>query len=367
MSKVYFTDLRTSLNRNIFDKIADLLNRTKIDTRIKADDLVAVKLHFGEYGNTAYVRPVYVRAVVDRIGKAGGKPFLTDTNTLYSGSRSDSVSHLATAVRNGFDYSCVGAPLIIADGIRGTSGTKVPIRGEVLKEVSIARDIVDADAVVAVTHVKAHEISGMGGTIKNLGMGCAMREGKLVQHSTVAPQVNGALCKGCGLCRGYCPAGAISLSGKKASIAGEMCIGCGECVVVCPEKAIDIQWNESPDLFQKKMAEYALGALAGKAKKSIFLNFIMHVSPACDCYGHNDAPIVRDIGILASTDPVAIDAASSDLINNEPPLPGTALPSATRAGEDKWAALFPEIDWTIQVAHGEKIGLGKRKYTLVKI
>ena len=367
MSKVYFSDLRTSLNRNIYDKIEDLLNRTKIDTRVKQNDLVAVKLHFGEYGNTAYLRPVFARTVVDRIKKAGGKPFLTDTNTLYKGSRSDSVSHLLTALLNGFDYSCVGAPLIIAGGLRGSKGEKVPIDGEVLKDVSIAGEIVDADCIIAVTHVKAHEISGFGGALKNLGMGCATREGKLVQHSTVAPIVNVKACKGCKLCTGYCPAGAITVYGKKAVIEGARCIGCAECIAVCPEKAIEIQWNESPDLFQKKMVEHACGALKGKERKSLFLNFIMQVSPACDCYPHSDAAIVRDIGILASSDPVAIDAASTDLINGEPSLPHTAIKKAVPAGGDKWRALFPDIDWTVQLDHGERMGLGQRSYTLVKI
>ncbi len=367
MSKVYFTDLRTSLKRNIFDKIVDLLNRTKIDTRVKPNDIVAIKLHFGEYGNTSYLRPVYLRAIADRVRKAGGKPFLTDTNTLYTGSRSDSVSHLSTAILNGFDYSCAGAPLIIADGLRGANGAKVPIDGEVLETVSIAKEIVDADGIIVVTHVKGHEISGFGGALKNVGMGCATREGKLVQHSTVAPKINAASCKGCKFCLQYCPAGAISLTRKKASIGGEACIGCGECIIVCPHGAIEIEWNESPDIFQKKMVEHAWGALKGKEKKSIYLNFLTQVSPACDCYPHSDAAIVRDIGILASTDPVAIDAASCDLINNEASMPNTAIKNPLYPGDDKWQALYPSVDWTVQLTHGEKIGLGERAYMLVKI
>ncbi|HEY3276022.1 MAG TPA: DUF362 domain-containing protein [Syntrophorhabdaceae bacterium] len=367
MSKVYFTDLRTSLKRNIYDKIESLLDRTKIDTKVRERDLTAIKLHFGEFGNTAFLRPVYIRIVADRIRKAGGRPFLTDTNTLYTGSRSDSVGHLDTAIRNGFDYSCVGAPLIIADGLKGKNSTKVTIEGEALKEVSIAADIVDSDSIVVVTHVKAHEISGMGGALKNVGMGCAAREGKLVQHSTVAPVIGKSACKGCGFCLHYCPAQAISIDSKKAWISGEACIGCGECIIVCPHHAIEIQWNESPDIFQKKMVEYAMGALKGKEKKSLFLNFLLQVSPACDCYGHNDAAIVRDIGILASSDPVAIDAASADLINLEASMPNTAIKAACGAGEDKWRALYPRIDWRVQIDHGEKMGLGKKAYQLIKV
>ena len=367
MSKVYFTDLRTSPKRNLFDKITDLLNRLKIDRKLKKNDLVAIKLHFGELGNTAYLRPVFLRTIADRIKSAGGKPFLTDTNTLYTGSRSDSVSHLTTAILNGFDYSCVGCPLIIADGLRGSNGTKLKIKGEVLKEVSIARAIVDSDAMVVVTHFKAHELTGFGGSIKNLGMGCATREGKLVQHSTVAPRINRDTCVGCKLCTEYCPVEAISLREKKAFIDDKKCIGCGECIIVCPVKAIEIQWNQSPDIFQKKMAEYALGALAGKEKKSIFLNFVVQVSPACDCYPHSDAPIVRDIGILASYDPVSIDQASCDLVNKEASLPCTAIPKPLGPGEDKWRAIYPSIDWNVQLDHAANIGMGERSYNIVKI
>ncbi len=367
MSKVYFTDLRTSLKRNLYKKIEDLLDRLKIDTKIRKNDLTAIKLHFGERGNTAYLRPVFLRTIVDKVKAVGGKPFLTDTNTLYTGSRSDSVNHLTTAILNGFDYSCTGAPLIIADGLRGSDGRKIPVQGKVLREASVAKEILDADSMVVVTHFKAHEISGIGGALKNVGMGCATREGKLVQHSNVAPRVQQETCKGCKFCLDYCPAQAINVANKKASINEKKCIGCGECVLVCPYHAIQIQWNESPDIFQKKMVEYALAALHGKKKRVVFLNFLLQISPACDCYGHNDSPIVRDIGILASTDPVAIDAASADLVNREASLPHTAIKTCLGEGEDKWRGLFPQIDWTIQITHGERIGLGEKAYTLVKI
>ncbi|MHB8110321.1 MAG: DUF362 domain-containing protein [Syntrophorhabdaceae bacterium] len=367
MSKVFFTDLRTTPNRNLLDKVVDLMNRAKIETRIRKNDLVAVKIHFGEAGNTSYIRPVFLRSIVKRLKDAGGKPFLTDTNTLYKGSRSDTVNHLTTAIHNGFDYSCIEAPLVIADGLRGTSGTRVAIDGHILKEVHIAKEIADADALVAVTHFKAHELSGFGGTLKNLGMGCATREGKLVQHSNVAPRVNLEVCKGCKLCQGYCPGKAIRVVEKKANIEGRKCIGCGECILICPSHAIEVQWNESPDIFQKKMMEYAAGVLKPKSGKTFFMNFVVQVSPACDCYPHTDAPIVRDIGILASHDPVALDAASCDMVNNEVSLPSTAIKHTSMKGEDKWRALFPEIDWNIQLDHAEKLGLGERKYQIQKI
>lgn len=367
MSKVYWTDLRTTPKRNLLNKVEDLLKRVKLESMVKKNDLIAVKLHFGEYGNTAYIRPVFLRVIVDMLRAAGTRPFLTDTNTLYSGSRSNSVTHLNTAILNGFDYACVNAPLIIADGLKGLSGVNIHIDGEVLKEASIAREIADADGMVVVTHFKAHELTGFGGSLKNLGMGCATRTGKLAQHSTVAPKINTQNCKGCKTCLGYCSAKAISMIEKKAFIDGDKCIGCGECILVCPFKAIDIQWNESPDIFQKKMVEYAYAAIKGKKKKTVFLNFVLQVSPACDCYPHSDTAIVRDIGILASVDPVAIDTASCDFVNAEESLPHTAIKEHLHKNEDKWRAIYPSIDWNVQLDHAEKLGLGSREYTLIKI
>lgn len=367
MSKVYFTDLRTTPKRNLFNKIEDLLNRLKLNTKIEKNELVAVKLHFGEMGNAAYLRPVFIRTIVSKIKALDAKPFLTDTNTLYTGSRSDAVSHLTTAVRNGFDFSCVECPIIIADGLHGSSEVNVEIAGDVLKETSIAREIAEADAMVVVTHFKGHELTGFGGSLKNLGMGCATRKGKLIQHSSLAPQVNADTCRGCKICFGSCPGEAISLVNKKASIYEEKCIGCGECLLMCPYNAIETRWDSDADLFQKKVVEYAYGSLKGKENKSVFLNFVMGVSPACDCYPSNDTPIVQDIGILASDDPVAIDMASCDLVNAADSLPHTAVKKHLGPGEDKWRSLYPEIDWNIQLNHAEKLGLGKREYTLIKI
>jgi hypothetical protein len=365
MATVYFTDVRTRPGRSLLEKIDSLLKRVKAERRVKKNDLTAVKVHFGEHGNCAFIRPVMVRVVVDHMRALGCRPFVTDTNTLYKGSRSDAVAHIETAVLNGFDYAVVGCPVIIADGVRGRSGVKVPIEGELLAEVSIAREIVDADSLVVVTHFKGHELSGFGGALKNMGMGCAARDGKLVQHSTLGPAISPAQCKGCARCISYCPAGAIALDGKTAVIEGHKCIGCGECILVCPHGAVQVQWNEAQDHFQKKMAEHAAGALKGKEERSVFLNFLMQISPACDCYPNNDAPFVADIGILASLDPVAIDAASVDLVNAHDALPGTAV--KRRAGRDLFRALYPDVDWNVQLDHAAKMGLGSRDYKIVKV
>ena len=376
MSKVFFTDMRARPDRNLLNKVEGLLERMKIGKSIKKDDLVAIKLHFGELGNCAFLRPVFLRTIVEMVKRVGAQPFLTDTNTLYRGSRSNAVSHLGTAMHNGFDYTCVGCPVIIADGLRGANGVKVKVPGEVLKEVSVAREIADADSMIVVTHFKLHELSGFGGALKNIGMGGASRDGKLVQHSTLAPQVNIEKCKGCKICFDYCPAQAISLKEKKATInsdatrvptvEGRTCIGCGQCIAICPEGAVEIEWTGDADLFQKKMVEHAHGVLQGK-KKTIFLNFIIDVSPACDCYPCNDAPIVRDVGILASFDPVSIDAASADFVNNEESLPGTVIKHSLKKGQDKFRAVYPSVDWNVQLNHAEKLGLGERSYMLVKV
>lgn len=367
MAKVYFTDLRTSPRRSLFSKIETLLDRLQIAKKIQKNDLVAIKLHFGEEGNTAYLRPVFLRVIVNKVKALGAQPFLTDSNTLYVGSRSNAVSHLRLAIEHGFDYSCVGCPVVIAGGLRGQTGTKVTIPGEVFKEVHIVQEIVEADALIAVSHFKGHELSGFGGALKNLGMGCATRAGKLEQHSTVAPKISQKTCKGCSLCLQYCPSNAIYVGEKIAQIDPTRCIGCGECIVMCPYKAIEIQWDEDQRKFQQKIVEYAAGALKGKEKKSLFLNFLMQVGPCCDCYPNNDAPIVKDIGILSSVDPVAIDTASNDLVMAEEGLPNTALKRGLEKGQDKWRALYPTIDWNVQLDHGQRLRLGERAYTLVKV
>ena len=366
-ASVYFADLRTTHTENLIDKVGRLLNKVGLADKIADKALTAVKLHFGETGNLAYVRPVYIRKIVDAVVQAGGKPFLTDANTLYVGTRSDSVNHLITAIRNGFDYAVVGAPLLIADGLRG--GTEVPIAVDLkrYKTVYIGSEIVRADVLVSVAHFKGHELSGFGGAIKNVGMGCASRKGKLAQHSTVSPKIDRRRCEGCGDCVGRCAQHAILLIEDKAKIDPEKCVGCGECILICPKGAIKIRWNQQIPVFLENMVEYTVGVLKGKEGKATFLNFITDVSPACDCFGHNDTPIVGDIGILASDDPVAIDQASVDLVNKAPGRPDSALTRNLAPGEDKFRALYPKVDWEIQLDYGQKVGLGTREYDLIEI
>lgn len=363
-SIVYFIDLRATPKESLVDKLGRLVETAGLARIVKERDLVAVKLHFGEMGNTAFIRPVFIRKIVEAIKKVGGKPFLTDANTLYAGTRSDAPSHLITAVQNGFAFSVVEAPIVIADGLRGKSETPVVVNLKNFKKVYLASEIVQADSLVSVAHFKGHEISGFGGTIKNLGMGCASRKGKMAQHSDLAPKFIKKKCTGCGDCIAHCSQKALSLVAEKATIDRKKCIGCGECIIICPQEAIQIQWSRSAAVFQESMVEYAKGVLKDKENKTLFLNFITDVSPACDCLSFNDAPIVRDIGVVAATDPVAIDQASVDLVNQEQSLTGSCLKENIGPGEDKFRSVYPKVEWAIQLEYAEKLGLGRRGYEL---
>ena len=367
MSQVFFSDMRTSSKENMFDKIARLLTLAGISRTVAEGDLTAVKIHFGEKGNHAFIRPVFARRVVEEIRKLGALPFLTDSSTLYPGQRKEAVSALTCGIENGFGYACVGAPLIISDGLRGVTETEVAIEGDLLTHTYIGTEIIEADSIVAMTHFKCHDLTGFGGALKNLGMGCASRRGKLVQHSTVAPRISQKTCTGCGICLRSCAHDAIVITNGKAAIDPEKCVGCSRCITVCPVLAVNVQWNQAAEPAMRKMAEYVKGALTGKEGKAIYINFITQVTPACDCYGHSDAPIVNDIGICASTDPVAIDQACADLVNAARGNEGSALKSGHEPGGDKFRGVWPEIPWEVQLEHGEKVGLGSRTYDLVKV
>jgi len=371
-AKVWFCDLRTG-KTSLLDKVEKLLKQAGIEKAISAKDLVAIKLHFGETGNMAYIRPPYLGRIVSLVKKCGGRPFLTDANTLYVGSRANSVDHLETAIHNGFDYAVVGAPLIIADGLTGKDYVKVPVDGKHFKTVNIGSAAYHADAMVVVSHFKCHELTGFGGAIKNMGMGLGSRSGKQQMHTDVLPQIKDEKCTGCAKCSEWCPANAIEMNpwegnkkGQLAYIQDKQCWGCGECAVTCPFDAIGISWRTTPEAVQEKMAEYALGAIVGKQGKVVYLNFVTDVSPECDCYGHNDMPIVQDLGILASNDPVALDHACADLVNAMPPLPGSII-EGLAPGQDKFEKVHPGINGQAQLVHGAQIGLGEMDYVLIKI
>ncbi|MDW7673449.1 MAG: DUF362 domain-containing protein [Bacillota bacterium] len=367
MKEVYFVNLRaTSKNDSLLAKLEKALQKANIKEKISEDDLTAIKLHFGELGNTTYLRPVFFRKVVEQIKNYGGKPYLTDTNTLYVGSRANAVDHLNTAIANGFGYDSVNAPLIIADGLTGKNFIEVEINKKHCKKVKLAGDIVNAQSIVAVSHFKGHMLTGFGGTLKNLAMGGASRGGKQVMHSSLLPEVTEA-CIGCATCQEWCPANAIEMVDDKAVIAPDICMGCGECPVSCPIRAIKIQWADTTSNVQERIAEYAYGLLKGKENKAIFINFLTDVTPDCDCVGWSDRPIVPDIGILVATDPVAIDQASVDLVNQQQGFVDSALGKNHAPGEDKFRGVHQKIDWSVQLAHGQAIGLGSRSYKLIQI
>lgn len=367
MADVYHHTMRASIKKNLLDKLGNLLIKLEVGTGLEPNQLVAIKIHFGEKGNSAYIRPIFVRKVVDYIRQSGLKVFLTDTNTLYRGSREDAATHVETAITNGFAFSVVNAPIVIACGLRANDESQIEIPGEYYDSVPIGNAIVKTDGLMVLTHFKGHEVSGFGGAIKNLGMGCASRKGKLSMHSTVAPKVIRKKCKGDRLCEYACTFKAISIVDNVAVIDREQCTGCGECLGVCPHSAIAIQWNAGLKEVSEKMAEFALGAVQHKADRCWYVNFVTQVSPACDCYGFADAPIVPDLGIFASKDPVSLDQACYDAVTQAEGLPGTALKDQTSAGVDKFKVIFPQVEPEAQLIHAEKIGLGSRSYNLIRL
>lgn len=366
-SEVYFAPLRaTNPDESKASRVRKLFEAAGFEDWIQKGDLTAIKLHFGERGCDTYVSPVFVRQVVDKVKEGGGRPFLTDTSTLYGGSRQNAVGHLTTAIEHGFDRSVAGAPLIIADGLLGGNFVEVDINKKHFQRAKIAGDVVAADSMIVVSHFKGHSMAGFGGSIKNLGMGCAPPLGKADQHFASKPTVAEEKCKGCGRCVRVCPKSAAVLEGGKAWIDPEKCVGCGACLAACPEGAADLDWDKMPG-FIERIVEYAFGAVSGKDGRVGFINFVIDVTPECDCLPWSDAPIVPDVGILASKDPVAIDAASRDLVNAQHGITTSALQTHHEKGEDKFRGLWPKVDGSHQISYGEKIGLGSSRYRLIEI
>ena len=340
------------------DKLCDALNFKKI---VKKNELCGVKLHFGELGNDSHLNPSYALRVANKVAAAGGNPFLTDTTTLYSGMRNNAVNHMRVAYMHGFSPATVGCPIIIADGLYGRNDVPVRIDCKHFKEVFIAEGIRDVPSLIVMSHFKGHEMGGFGGAIKNLAMGGASVRGKREQHNTHV-QINDAICVGCGRCVKVCPQGALTLIDKKSHVDVSKCIGCFECITVCPVKAISIDWATEMEPFIERMVEYAWGAIKGRQKRICYLNFLLNVTPDCDCVGWSDGPMVADIGILASTDPVAIDQASYDLVNKAP-----ALDPKLEGAPDKFKARWPHTFGERQLSYAEEIGMGTREYTLERI
>lgn len=376
-SKVYFTNLRASQTGNLLQKLERLVKRAGMEQIDFKDKLVAVKIHFGEFGNVAYIRPNYAAVIVRLIKELGGKPFLTDANTLYSGSRSNAVDHLHTAMVNGFNPIAVDCDVIIADGLRGKDERVVDVQGTYCPEPRIGAAIAEADIVVSLTHFKGHEMAGFGGAVKNLGMGSGSVAGKKDMHATAQPRVEEDKCIGCKICEKNCAHDAIHVTDKKASIDYNKCVGCGQCVAICKSEAAVMGSTESGEILNYKIAEYTKAVL--KDKPNFHVSFIMNVSPECDCWGHNDAAVVPDLGMAASFDPVALDQACADLVNKAPML-RTSNVLADKCEEhdhehchchehadDKFHMLHPNTNWQAGLRYCEEIGVGTRDYELIEM
>jgi uncharacterized Fe-S center protein len=353
-SKVYFIKAkREETPEIIVRKARAIYLALGFNEKIEPEDFVALKIHFGEKGNTGHIKPHWLTGIIEEILKRSNRAFISDSNTLYVGSRSNAVDHIRLAWEHGFTPEVVKIPVIIADGLVGREKVEVKVEGNRIKSSRIASAFLNSDAMVCLTHVTGHVQSGVGAAIKNLGMGCASRAGKLDQHSVVHPRIEAKKCRNCGLCSQYCPAEAIVQLNGYAAINDEKCIGCGECLVVCKFGAVKMKWDEDSRRLQEKMAEYALSVKNHFGPKICFINFIMQVTKDCDCMAKNQPAIIEDVGIAGSFDPVAIDRASIDLVNSV-------------AGRDKFKEGY-NIDWSVQLSYGEKIGLGTQKYELVEL
>jgi len=354
-SKVYLIRAAATDNLDtIHKKLLTLYQHANFDRCIEPQDLVAIKIHFGEEGNVTFIPANYFKPLIKQIKNRNAKPFFTDTCVLYRSNRSDAVRHLQLAEKHGFSLNGIGAPVIIADGLRGSNEIEVKIPGKLFSSVSIAAEGLTANAMLVSTHVTGHMASGIGGVIKNIGMGLASRKGKLRQHSSMKPRIEVAKCTGCGQCILWCPEDAISMNGSIAVIEEKICVGCGECLTVCHFDAVKYNWKTSSKDLQKKMAEHALGVIINKRDKMCYLNFLINITKDCDCLNQPQKPFMKDIGILASKDPVAIDKASLDLVEQ---YSGKSLVSQS----------YPSIDPMVQLVHGEEIGLGRMDYELAKI
>ncbi|MFH1190443.1 MAG: DUF362 domain-containing protein [Candidatus Omnitrophota bacterium] len=336
-------------------KLGRLIDKSSVLSRIRKDDFTAIKMHFGDKGNTGHIRAEWVKEAANRVREITPNVFLADTNVIYkASSRTNSMDHLKVAYEHGFNPENVGLPVIIADGLRGRNFAEVPTSGRHFSKIKMAADFADCDSMLVMTHITGHILTGVGGSLKNVGMGCSSRRGKYEQHCGAVPEVDASHCAGCGKCVEICPAGALRLEMKRIKIAKDACLGCGECAVVCKTKAIEIRWSETLENLQEKMVEYAKGVIDSFGSRVGYMNFLIKVTKDCDCLAKDDPRIVDDLGMLASNDPVAIDKASVDLIR-------------ASGGKDVFTEGYPGTDWSAQLKYAFKLGLGSAEYKLEEV
>ena len=372
-SKVYFTDFRTIANGDgLPTKLKKLIKKAGIADLDLEGKFVAIKMHFGELGNISYLRPNYARAVVDVVKELGGKPFLTDCNTLYPGSRKNALEHLYCAWENGFTPLTVGCPIIIGDGLKGTDEVEVPVvGGEYVKKAKIGRAVMDADVFISLNHFKGHEMTGFGGAIKNIGMGCGSRAGKCEQHISGRVKISQSKCRGCKRCLSMCANGGLEFDKEtmKMKVNVDNCLGCGRCIASCSFDAIYSPDYHAPQLLNYKMAEYAKAVIDGRPHFHISL--VQDISPNCDCHPENDAPILPNIGMIVSKDPLALDQACVDACLAATPLPGSQWYDRMQHPDfhdhhDHFSNSTPESEWKSCLEHAAKLGIGSREYELIK-
>lgn len=370
-SKVYFTDFRTANGVGLPEKLKKLCRMAGLQTMDLDNKFVAIKIHFGELGNIAYLRPNYAKAVADLVKEAGGMPFLTDCNTLYPGSRKNALEHLDCAQENGFNETTTGCHVIIGDGLRGTDDVIVPIEGgEYCKEAYIGRAVMDADVFISLNHFKGHECTGFGGALKNIGMGCGSRAGKMHQHNQGKPVVNAELCKNCKRCAKECGSNAICYDSGVAVIDHDKCKGCGRCLGACSFDAIYNPFGNANEVLGCKIAEYTKAVIDGR--QNFHVSLIVDVSPNCDCHSENDAPILLILVCLLHFDPVALDQACVDACLAADPMPNSQLSDNIRKPgwekqEDHFKNSNPNVRWRETLEHAEKLGIGTREYELIKM
>ena len=353
-SKVFFVPVKDAEDVDAVNRgLESLLAESRVLSVVEAGRKAVVKLHFGEEGTDAFVRPDNLRIICDRIAKQGGVSFLSDANTLYRGQRLNSADHLSVAMAHGFTKEAVGVDVFIPDETKDGDVCDVRIDKDFIKTAKVGRCYLDADAFIAVTHFKGHALTGFGGTLKNIGMGCAARAGKLAQHCDAAPAFYVDKCVGCGECENVCPVGAIHVEEEKAVLSKEKCIGCASCVAVCPNMALFVDLLAGDEV-QKKMVEYTYAILREKKERSCFLNFALRINKECDCWRYGNQRIAPDVGIFASTDPVAIDKASFDLVNES-------------CGKEIFEEFHPGKNPTMQLEYANKLGLGNLDYELIRV
>ncbi len=366
-SEVFFINLRCKDGDSRLNKLERLIKEAGIGNIDFKGKFVAIKMHFGEPGNLAFLRANYAATVVKIVQQLGGKPFLTDCNTLYVGGRKNALDHIESAYKNGYMPYATGAHVIIADGLKGTDEVLIPVRnGEYVTEAKIGRAVMDADIIISLAHFKGHEGTGFGGALKNLGMGCGSRRGKMEMHSDGKPQIEESLCIKCGACIKICAHDAPLITKETSHIDHDKCVGCGMCIGVCPTDAIQPGDSSSNDKLNYKISEYTQAVCDGRP--SFHINVVIDVSPNCDCHGENDLSIVPDVGLFASFDPVALDRACVEAVNAQPPIQGTQLTEGKKRNHgDNLDTNHPQTNWRSGLDHAEKIGLGTQRYKMIEV